>query len=118
MVRSNGTRIVVCGLHKDDHLLEREVPHCYPAPLGLVSAAGEKKAAENQELQEGEFAQPPLALTSKTSRRVANLHKRQQASAITIRAKDFMATKGLGEQAIVMPSQNIEQAVEVEIFMV
>ena len=68
-------------------------------------------------MQEGEFAQPLLAPTSNTSRRVANLCKRQQASAITIRAKDFMATKGLGEQAIVMHSQNIEQAVEVELYM-
>ena len=48
MVRNNGARIVLCGLHKDDHLFELEVPHCYPAPLGLVSAPEEEKEAENQ----------------------------------------------------------------------
>ena len=48
---------------------------------------------------------------------VANLHKEKKASASTVRATDSMATKGVGEQASVVHSQNIEQAVEVELHM-
>ena len=45
------------------------------------------------------------------------MHKEKKASASTVRETDTMATKGVGEQASVMHSQNIEQTVEGELYM-
>ena len=45
MVRSNGARIFLCGLHNDDQLLEIEVLHRESAPVGLVSTTEEEEEA-------------------------------------------------------------------------
>ena len=111
MVRSNGARIVVCGLHNDDQLLEIEVLHRYPAPLGLVSATEEEEEAtmDTSDLRNvaALAVQGSRNLPSKTSRKIAD-HNEKERTAFTISAADSMEATDSGEQAVGMHSQNIE----------